>query len=46
MPLLMISGRPGSGKTTRAKELEKIFTEKYQKKVMIINEEAFGLEKD
>lgn len=43
MPLLMMTGRPGSGKTTRAKELEKIFTEKYNKKVILLNEEYFGL---
>lgn len=39
----MMTGRPGSGKTTRAKELEKIFTEKYNKKVILLNEEYFGL---
>lgn len=45
MPLLMITGRPGSGKTTRAKELEKYIVEKYQRKVILLNEEFFGLNK-
>ncbi|KRX02812.1 P-loop containing nucleoside triphosphate hydrolase [Pseudocohnilembus persalinus] len=46
MPLLMMSGRPASGKTTRAKEIEKYLTEKYKAKVIILNEEYFGLKKE
>uniref|UniRef100_A0A182JKU4 Protein KTI12 homolog n=1 Tax=Anopheles atroparvus TaxID=41427 RepID=A0A182JKU4_ANOAO len=38
MPLIVITGLPGSGKTTRAKELEKYFTEAGKGPVHIVSE--------
>ncbi|KAK9502495.1 hypothetical protein O3M35_011265 [Rhynocoris fuscipes] len=38
MPLILIVGLPCSGKTTRAKEIQKFFTETYKKSVHIVSE--------
>lgn len=38
MPLIIITGIPSSGKTTRAQELKSYFEEKRGKKVEIISE--------
>lgn len=42
MPLLIITGYPSSGKTTRARKLTAHFTAKYpEKKVIVVNDEQF-----
>ncbi|KAF2076651.1 hypothetical protein CYY_002021 [Polysphondylium violaceum] len=45
MPLIVMSGIPGSGKTKRAQEIYKHFTE-MGKKVIIINEESLLIDKN
>lgn len=45
MPLIVLSGPPCSGKTTRAKELYEHFTN-LGKKVIIINEESLLINKN
>ena len=45
MPLILITGYPSSGKTTRANELKKFFETEFQKDVVVINEENLSLEK-
>lgn len=44
MPLILITGYPCSGKTTRALELKSYF-EEYQKDVVLINEENLSINK-
>lgn len=46
MPLIVLCGIPGSGKTTKANELKKYFEEKHNKIVEIINEESLNLDKN
>jgi len=45
MPLIIMSGRPSTGKTTRAQELEKYFKETCQKTTHLINEETLLIDK-
>ena len=45
MPLIIMSGRPSTGKTTRAQELEKYFRETCQKTTHLINEETLLIDK-
>ena len=37
MPLIVMCGVPGSGKTTRANEIAKYLREKHEKKVVVVN---------
>lgn len=37
MPLILMCGIPGSGKTTRANEISKYLSEKYKQNVVIVN---------
>lgn len=46
MPMLVICGRPGSGKTTRAIELAQFLHETYKKPIVIINEEKLQIIKN
>ena len=46
MPLLLICGPPGSGKSNRADLIYKYFKEKYNKSSIIINEENLHLNKE
>ena len=45
MPLLVICGPPGSGKTTRAKQIEEFALSK-NIKTILLNEEILNLEKE
>ncbi len=45
MPLILITGYPSSGKTTRALDLKKFFETEYQNEVVLINEEALSIDK-
>lgn len=45
MPLIVVCGIPGSGKTKRAKEVAEYLTQKYARQVVIINEESLGISK-
>lgn len=38
MPLILIVGLPSSGKTTRAREIQKYFTEQLHKEVILISD--------
>lgn len=38
MPLIVLSGTPASGKSTRAQDIKKFFEDQKQKKVLIVNE--------
>jgi len=38
MPLIMMVGLPSSGKTTRAREIQKYFTEHQHKEVILISD--------
>lgn len=38
MPLILIVGLPSSGKTTRAREIQKYFTEHQHKEVILISD--------
>lgn len=38
MPLILMVGLPSSGKTTRAHEIQKYFTEHQQKEVILISD--------
>ena len=46
MPLLLMCGIPGSGKSKRASEIKQYLENTHQKKVVIINEESLQLVKD
>jgi tRNA uridine 5-carbamoylmethylation protein Kti12 len=46
MPLILMCGIPGSGKTTRANQIAKYLTEKYKQNVVIVNEEYLKVSKD
>lgn len=46
MPLILMCGNPGSGKTTRANQIEKYLTEKHKQNVVVINEEYLKVNKD
>lgn len=46
MPLLIICGIPGSGKTTRALALQKFIEEKHGKEAVVVNEENLNLDKN
>lgn len=51
MPLIIMCGFPSSGKTVRAKKIEKYFSERFasQQKtnaVHLINDETLGISKD
>jgi tRNA uridine 5-carbamoylmethylation protein Kti12 len=39
-------GIPGSGKTSRAKEIQSFIQQTYKREVIIINEESLQLQKD
>ena len=45
MPLIIMVGVPCSGKTTRAKAIQKYLTEEKKMDVQLINEELLGFEK-
>lgn len=45
MPLILMCGTPGSGKTTRAKQIAEYLSEKHKKKICLINEEMLGVQK-
>lgn len=45
MPLIVITGYPLSGKTTRALELKKYFESAFKSDVVIINEENLQIDK-
>lgn len=38
MPLILMCGNPGSGKTTRAREIAQYLSEKHKQNVVIVNE--------
>ena len=46
MPLLLMCGIPGSGKSKRANEIKQYLENTHQKKVVIINEESLQLVKE
>lgn len=46
MPLLVICGIPGSGKTTRALALKNFIEETHGREAVIVNEENLNLEKN
>jgi tRNA uridine 5-carbamoylmethylation protein Kti12 len=45
MPLVVVCGIPGSGKTKRAIELANFLTQTHKCKVVLINEESLGIDK-
>jgi tRNA uridine 5-carbamoylmethylation protein Kti12 len=45
MPLIVVCGIPGSGKTKRAREVAEYLTQKHGRHVAIINEESLGVNK-
>jgi tRNA uridine 5-carbamoylmethylation protein Kti12 len=46
MPLLLICGPPGSGKSVRAKELAAYFEEAHKMQICLINEEELKIIKN
>ena len=46
MPLVIMCGVPGSGKTTRAKQIADYLSKNHKQKVVLINEESLGLDKN
>jgi len=46
MPLLLMCGIPGSGKSKRASDIKQYLENTHQKKVVIINEESLQLVKE
>ena len=46
MPLVILSGFPASGKTTRAKELAEFMRKEWPKNVIIISEHEFVKDED
>lgn len=46
MPLIVMCGRPGSGKTTRAKELKAYFEGEHKLEVILLNEEGLGIDRN
>ena len=46
MPLLLMCGIPGSGKSKRASEIKQYLENTHKKKVVIINEESLQLVKE
>jgi tRNA uridine 5-carbamoylmethylation protein Kti12 len=45
MPLIVVCGIPGSGKTKRALEVAEYLTQKHARQVVIVNEESLGIDK-
>jgi protein KTI12 len=45
MPLVVVCGIPGSGKTKRAQELAQYLTQQHQCNVVLVNEENLGISK-
>lgn len=45
MPLIVVCGIPGSGKTKRANEVAEYLREKHGKHVVVVNEENLGINK-
>lgn len=45
MPLVVVCGIPGSGKTKRSKEIAQYLTQKHHCHVVLINEESLGVNK-
>jgi protein KTI12 len=45
MPLIVVCGIPGSGKTTRSKQIRDYLVEKHQSQVVVVNEESLGISK-
>jgi len=45
MPLILITGYPSSGKTTRALELKNFFEIEFKLDVVVINEENLSIDK-
>lgn len=46
MPLILITGFPCSGKTTRANEIKEYFEKNHNSNVVLINEEVLSIKKD
>lgn len=46
MPLVVVCGIPGSGKTKRATELANHLTQTHKCHVVLINEESLGIDKN
>lgn len=46
MPLVIMCGIPGSGKTTRALALKAALEQRHGSKVVLVNEESLGLKKE
>ena len=46
MPLLIICGIPGAGKSTRAEALKHFIEDTHQREVVIVNEEILKLDKN
>lgn len=46
MPLVIMCGVPGSGKTTRARQLAEYLRDKHHKEVVVINEESLKMDKN
>lgn len=45
MPLIVLTGYPSSGKTTRAIEMKKFFENEFKSDVILINEENLMIDK-
>ena len=45
MPLIVVCGVPGSGKTRRSQQIADHLTNKHKCKVVIVNEENLGINK-
>jgi protein KTI12 len=45
MPLIVVCGIPGSGKTTRAQQIRDYLVDKHNSQVVLINEESLGISK-
>ena len=46
MPLIVMCGRPSSGKSKRAQEIKKYIEENLKLEVIIINEESLGIDRN
>ena len=46
MPLVVMCGIPGSGKTTRALALKAALEDRHKCRVVLVNEESLGLKKE
>jgi tRNA uridine 5-carbamoylmethylation protein Kti12 len=46
MPLIVMCGIPGSGKSSRSYEIAEYLKSKYKQKVIIVNEESLKVDKN